>query len=62
VSSVIAIKKAWKVKGRHVLPVNDLRGHSLTDCWCCPVYDEGVIVHNSLDGREFYESGERKLS
>lgn len=48
----------------HVIPVNDLREHS-TDkpCWCRPKEDEhGVIVHNSMDGREKFETGERKLS
>lgn len=44
----------------HVYPVNDLRRHSLRDCWCRPVDDQGVILHNSLDGRESYETGARK--
>jgi len=55
-------KRAWKVQGNHVLPASDLRAHSLTDCWCRPVEDDGVIVHNSLDQRELYERGERKMS
>lgn len=46
----------------HVYPMNDLRRHSIRDCWCLPVDDDGVIVHHSLDGREQYERGERKLS
>ena len=51
----------------HVYPVGDLREHSLdtdTPCWCDPEYDEehDTYVHNSLDGREFYETGERKLN
>jgi hypothetical protein len=37
---------AWKVDGTHVYPVND----------------NGIVVHNSLDGREMYERGERKPS
>lgn len=51
------------MKERHVVPLNDLREHE-TDrpCWCSPREDDGVIVHNSMDGREFYERGERKLS
>lgn len=53
---------AWKVVGHHVIPVNDLRDHSLTDCWCDPLDDEGVSLHNSLDGREFYERGEKQVS
>jgi hypothetical protein len=43
---------AWKVDGTHVYPVNDLREHSVTDCWCGLVDDDGIVVHNSLDGRE----------
>jgi hypothetical protein len=53
---------AWKVVRNHVCPVNDLREHLLTDCWCGPTDDDGLVVHNSLDGREFYERGERKPS
>ena len=47
----------------HVVPVNDLREHD-TDfhCWCDPSYQDGVWVHNSMDGREQFESGERKPS
>ena len=52
----------WKAVGKHICPVNDLRQHLLHDCWCDPHDDEGFIVHHSLDGRELYESGERKLS
>ncbi|HDR0635836.1 hypothetical protein [Pasteurella multocida] len=46
----------------HVYPLNDLREHDLkADCWCNPVInDEGVCVHNSMDQREKYESGELK--
>jgi hypothetical protein len=46
----------------HVYPLNDLRRHSLRDCWCHPLEDDGVVVHNSLDGREQYQSGERRPS
>jgi hypothetical protein len=53
---------AWKVVGHHVIPVNDLREHSLTECWCYPLDDEGLSVHNSLDGRELYERGEKQVS
>lgn len=49
----------------HVVPLMDLREH-ITDsdkpCWCHPREDEGVIVHNSMDGREAFETGERKPS
>ena len=55
-------RNAWKVDGNHVYPTNDLRSHSVTDCWCRPFEDDGVIVHNSLDRRELYEQGARKMS
>lgn len=50
----------------HVFPVNDLQPHE-TDggiCWCHPLIDldEGMIIHNAMDGREQYETGERKPS
>jgi hypothetical protein len=53
---------AWRVDGTHVYPIDDLREHSLMDCWCGPFDDDGITVHNSLDGREMYECGERKPS
>jgi hypothetical protein len=44
----------------HVLPVNDLREHVETvDCWCGPSVDDGVCVHNAMDEREKFESGQR---
>ena len=50
----------------HLVPINDLREHDLTiTCWCRPTHDEeepNVIVHNSMDGREAFETGERKPS
>lgn len=49
----------------HVVPVNDLREHSVDSdipCWCNPREDDGVIIHNSMDQRELYETGERKPS
>lgn len=40
-----------------VTPLNDLREHiEGVKCWCKPRMDEDVIVHNSLDGREKYET------
>lgn len=55
-------RMAWKVHRNHVYPVNDLREHSAANCWCHPAEDGGIVVHNSLDGRELYERGERKPS
>lgn len=49
----------------HVYPLNDLREHEMSkECWCRPDVDEddGVCVHNALDGREAYENGERKVN
>ena len=47
----------------HVAPMDDLRPHDFTSkCWCRPVEDMehvDVWTHNSLDGREAYETGER---
>ena len=44
-----------------VTPIDDLRTHEEgLSCWCKPVLDDEVIVHNTLDGREAYENG-RKL-
>lgn len=49
----------------HVYPIGDLREHD-TDhadaCWCHPQEDDGVIIHNSMDNREEYETGELKLN
>jgi hypothetical protein len=48
----------------HIVPLNDLRGHiESPDCWCKPIdTDPGVWSHNSLDGREEFERGERRPS
>lgn len=50
----------------HSIPFNDLREHECSlDCWCkpTPLEDEPlVIVHHAMDGRELYETGERKLT
>jgi hypothetical protein len=47
----------------HIVPLDDWREHELRlACWCHPVWDEGVVVHHSMDGREAYERGERQLS
>lgn len=42
-----------------VFPIDDLREHDPDDqkCWCHPWWDEGILVHNSMDGREAYEEG-----
>ena len=45
----------------HIYPIGDLKEH-ITEgfpdevCWCDPIITEdGLLVHNSLDGREEYE-------
>jgi hypothetical protein len=48
----------------HVQPIDDLREHEdSAQCWCRPSVEEEeegtLIVHNSMDGREAFESGER---
>lgn len=53
-----------ELKPLHVYPIGDLRPHEADgkQCWCHPTEDDGVIVHNSMDEREKYETGERKPS
>lgn len=48
----------------HVYPINDLREHFTEgcECWCHPQHDGEVIIHNSMDSREDYETGARKPS
>lgn len=50
----------------HVMPMGDLREHeSSAACWCKPVQHEqitNVYVHTSMDGREAFETGERRPS
>ena len=50
----------------HVYPINDLREHVVDgpDCWCNPQWDKeyDILIHNSFDQRELYETGERKLN
>lgn len=53
--------------GVHVVPINDLREHDLNgSCWCKPALDNDysypIWIHNSMDGREAFERGERKPS
>lgn len=55
----------------HIYPLDDLRPH-ITDqdnrgvCWCRPtVEQEGagyIVTHNAADGREAFETGQRKRS
>lgn len=36
----------------HVMPINDIDNHEFIKCPCKPYRYEGVVVHNSFDGRE----------
>ena len=37
----------------HVVPTADIREHNETGpCWCNPEIRDGVVIHNSADGRE----------
>lgn len=52
----------------HIVPTNDLYEHHLSGDCPCGVHAEGAHpseyhwVHDSYDGREAYETGERKKS
>lgn len=49
----------------HVYPLHDYREHVIdpsVECWCRPTLtEEGIVVHNAMDGREKFETGEVKL-
>ena len=50
---------------RHIIPVNDVWEHDPIGyrCWCRPYREDiNLIVHHSLDGREAYEIGLRKVN
>ncbi len=46
---------------QHVVPVNDLIKHNtdfkdeFDNCPCNPEIKRLLVIHNSLDGREYYE-------
>lgn len=52
-------KEIW-----HVAPINDIREHitSGEECWCSPSYNDSVVTHNSLDGREYAERGKHVIN
>jgi hypothetical protein len=49
----------------HVYPCDDLREHVIdpdVECWCKPTMTEdGILVHNSLDRRELYETDDGRM-
>ena len=64
------VRRLWREMTRgmdvHVVPIDDVAEHENSmNCWCGPVRDDevpAVVVHNSGDGRELYESGERRVN
>lgn len=58
-------KNAAGKRVAHVVPVEDTFEHELDiTCWCQPeidIEDDRVLIHNSHDQRELYETGIRKL-
>lgn len=48
----------------HVIPMHDDEEHTAEpSCWCRPTPDinhPNILVHNSADGREDYETGRRQ--
>jgi hypothetical protein len=60
----IANKYGW-LAVVHVYPTQDERPHTLENCWCNPQPDDDageILVHSSADGRENFETKERKPS
>lgn len=54
-------RAAWAADGPFVYPLDDLRDHDVEnpECWCQPFYDDGILVHQSMDRREEYEQGRK---
>jgi len=52
-----------KSKNIHIYPVNDKLPHCTKGlkCICHPKIKEGLIVHNSFDGREYKEKDNNLL-
>jgi len=52
--------------GIHLIPIGDTHDHVDENCTCSPDNDDpempNVWVHNSFDGREAFENGERQPS
>ena len=64
--SSIKTSAGWEIYvafgSSHVIPADDDIAHIISwDCGCHPQADEnGIAIHNSADGREAFERGERK--
>ena len=68
IAHAILMCEHHRLEGRdpevHVFPVDDAFEHVTEgyECWCNPeVTEDGVVVHNSADGRDDYEDGKRKV-
>lgn len=56
---------SWIVQDNpnEVTPIDDLKPHKAgADCWCNPIVDDDIIIHNAMDKREKYEDGTLLLS
>lgn len=61
----VALPCEPKSPPQHVYPTGDSREHEThigSYCWCNPTAANNVVVHNSADGRESYETGERLVN
>lgn len=49
-----------------IYPEDDLRPHQIegSGCWCQPYFedDKTLLIHRSMDEREYYEDGRKKPS
>lgn len=67
---VIEVVPPFARNVQHLTPTGDLREHVHDErgkCWCRPAIEcggDGVwyVVHNSMDGREAFERGDRQPS
>lgn len=54
------MSKMWNTV---VEPINDLAEHEESlDCLCNPYIEDDVLVHNSFDGREYAEEGQKVIT
>lgn len=45
----------------NIIPINDLKEHiENINCWCRPTIEDDILIHHSMDGREKFETGEKK--
>lgn len=54
----------WLATAQYVVPIEDLKYHDAgkKSCWCHPILNNGLLIHNSMDKREEYERKKRKSS